>query len=306
MKLSDFSLNLYRKTVKKFYPAHVASHWLMERLIIPIMEQARDFKTVPDDPFWFRLELLTGRHEPETIQQLDRLVQPGMTMLDIGAHVGYYAARYAPVVGNNGRIIAFEPHPRTFKTLEHNLRRRRNVTPLQLALAESAGEAELHDYLIMSASGSLHYNPDLRDQVKSRLSDSDIAPRLHDDLPAMTYTVKTEAVDVILDELGISQVDVVKMDIEGAEIGALRGMTQTITRSPNLQLIMEYNPHALQSFGHDPAAALQEVMDMGFAHVAAIETDGSLTPLTNKWDTIRTRTEQLQANLGVLNLLLTR
>ena len=113
---------------------------------------------MPDDPFWFRLELLTHRHETETIAHLDALAAPGMTMLDIGAHVGYYSCRYAKILGANGRIIAFEPHPRTFATLQHNVEQLPQVTAVQLALAEQEGSAELHDYLMMSASGSLHYD----------------------------------------------------------------------------------------------------------------------------------------------------
>ena len=66
--------------------------------------------------------------------------------------------RYAKALGANGRILAFEPHPRTFATLQHNVQHLPQVTAVQLALADQEGTAELHDYLMMSASGSLHYD----------------------------------------------------------------------------------------------------------------------------------------------------
>lgn len=304
MSITDFTLRLYRKTVKRFRSAHVATHWLMTHAAIPLLEKSTGFRTMPDDPFWFRLELLTHRHEVETIAHLDQLAKPGMTMLDIGAHVGYYSCRYAKKVGENGRIFSFEPHPRTFATLKHNVARLPQVTAVQLALAEQEGTAELHDYLMMSASGSLHYDESMAALQKAQTQANDIAPRIGQTFAAQTFTVRTMPVDTFLASRGISQVDLVKMDIEGAEIGALRGMRQTIANSPNLVLVMEYNPQALKAFGHDPIRALQEVQSFGFTKVEAIELDGRLTNLSHQPDHLHNLTAQLMQNMGVINLLL--
>lgn len=306
MGLTNLSLKLYRKTLKRLRPAHAAAHWLMTRTVIPWLEKSNHFQTIPDDPFWFRLELLTNRHELETLFHLDRLIRPGMIVLDIGAHVGYYAHRYAQVVGENGRIIAFEPHPRTYHTLQQNVSRFPNVTTMQVALAESAGTAELHDYLIMSASGSLKFDESMRALQKAHTTAGDIAPRLAHDLPVETFTVQTRPVDECLEELGIQEVHVVKMDIEGAEIGALRGMRRTIKQSPQLTVVMEYNPQALRGFGLDPIGALAEVKSFGFSRVQAIEPDGALTDWTGDEPALRARTETLMANMGVVNLLLSK
>lgn len=304
MSITDLSLQLYRKTIKRFRSAHAATHWLMTHGAIPILERNSGFRTMPDDPFWFRLELLTHRHEKETIDQLDSVAKPGMTMLDIGAHVGYYACRYANFLGANGRIFAFEPHPRTFATLQNNVKRFPQVTAVNLALAEQEGSAELHDYLMMSASGSLHYDESMAALQKAQTHDSDIAPRIDHPFAAQTFTVRTTSVDDFLAAEGISQVDLVKMDIEGAEIGALRGMRRTITNSPNLILLMEYNPQALTAFGHDPIAALTEVQSYGFSQMEAIEENGRLTTLTHQVQKLRSLTQQLMGNMGVINLLL--
>ena len=304
MSISNLSLRLYRKTIKRFRSAHAATHWLMTHGAIPILEKSSGFRTMPDDPFWFRLELLTNRHELETITQLDRLAAPGMTMLDIGAHVGYYSRRYAKKLGKNGRIFAFEPHPRTFATLQHNVKRTPQVTAVQLALAEKEGTAELHDYLMMSASGSLHYDESMVALQKSQTQQTDIAPRIGQTFMAQTFTVRTTPIDTFLAQQGIEKVDLVKMDIEGAEIGALRGMQRTIANSPNLVLVMEYNPQALNAFGHQPIAALDEVQSFGFTKMEAIEADGRLTDLTHQPEHLQNLTEQLMQNMGVINLLL--
>ena len=308
MSLFDHSLNLYRKSLKRLRPAHLGVHRLMTHVVMPLLEKRKGFRTMPDDPFWFRLELLTNRHEAETVRQIDQLVQPGMTVLDVGAHVGYYARRCARLVGENGRVIAFEPHPRTFAVLSHNVKRCGNVIPLQVALAESEGTAELHDYLIMSASGSLHYDQAMIELQRSQLTTSDVAPRIAHNFPVQTFIVRTVPADACLLKLGVERVDVVKMDIEGAEISALRGMRQTLANSPGMALIMEYNPQALKAFGLQPELALAEVLDLGFEQVQLIEGDGRLKELTRDEATIGRLTAQLMVDnqMDVVNLLFKR
>jgi FkbM family methyltransferase len=297
---------VYRRTLKHLRPVHVIMHRLMNSAVIPLLERTRGFRTMPDDPLWFRLELLTNRHEVETLAQVRRVVGPGMTVLDVGAHVGYYARHCARLVGTEGRVIAFEPHPRTFSVLSTNVGTLANVTPVQMALAEAEGTAELYDYLMMSASGSLHYDPAMRDFQKAQLSVTDIAPRIAEDFPVQKYTVRTVAIDDYLAENGIERVDVVKMDIEGAEVGALRGMTRTIQNSDRLALVVEYNPHALEAFGLDPEAALFEIQDMGFDRMQIIEADGSLKPITGDRQATAQLTDRLMPNMGVVNMLFTR
>ncbi|MDE2775964.1 MAG: FkbM family methyltransferase [Chloroflexota bacterium] len=303
MRALDASLKLYRKTLKRIQPAHVAMHRLMGGLILPGLERALDFKTIADDPFWFRLELLTGQHESETRRALERLAAPGMIALDIGAHVGYHSRLLARQVGAAGRVIALEPHPRTFKALRHNTRDLPNATALQLAASEAEGSAELHDYLMMSASGSLHYDETLARQQRARMGAGDVAPRRDGRFEPQRYRVRTVAIDDCLTELGIARVDIVKMDIEGAELAALRGMRRTIAASPGLALVMEYNPSALGAFGHEPAAALDEARALGFGRVEAIAPDGSLIDWGDA-ALVQRETARLLAGMGVVNLLL--
>jgi len=306
MSVLETGVSLYRKTFKRLRPAHVATHWLVTHGVIPVLERARKLRTMPDDPMWFRLELLTQRHERETVQQFGRLIKPGMTVLDIGAHVGYYARICATQMFDNGRVFAFEPHPKTYLTLVHNTANFKCVTPVQAAAAEADGTAELYDYLMMSASGSLHYDESMRDLQKAQIHDGDIAPRIAEDLPMQKYTVKTLNLDAYLASQGVETVDFIKMDIEGAEIGALRGLRGTIARSPSLALIMEYNPSALRSFGHDPRAAFAEVLAMGFTRAQILNADGSLEDITGDSARLDSLTESLEVNMGVVNLLLSK
>lgn len=303
MRVLDTGLSLYRKTVKRIYPAHAAIHRVITHTVIPFLEWSTGFRTIADDPLWFRLELLTRRHERHTLRHLADLVRPGMAALDVGGHVGYYARELAERVGPDGRVITLEPHPRSFDMLCRNTERYPQVTPLQIAAAEAHGEAQLYDYLIMSASGSLHYDESLRDRQKASTRTGDIAPRLERDLPVETFTVETAPLDDLLQAQGIDTVDVVKMDIEGAELSALRGLQHTIDRSPNLALIMEYNPNALKAFHVEPYNAVDEVLAYGFTQVEAIQEDGTLLDLSADRMALIHLTARLSAEMGVINLL---
>ena len=306
MRVLDASLKLYRHTVKHVRPAHIAMHRLMKDLLIPLLERANGFKTIPEDPFWFRLELLTKRHEIETARQLQKLIQPGMVILDVGAHVGYYTRLFAALTGASGQVIAFEPHPRTHRVLQANTRHLPNVSALQAAAAEAAGTAELYDYLMMSASGSLQYDESIAALEQAQMNATDVAPRRQANFKMRQYRVQTVAIDQCLLEMGIEQVDLVKMDIEGAEMSALRGMKGTVAHSPRLSLIMEYNPQALRAFGCEPIQALREVLALGFVQVQAIEPDGSLRDWTHDPATVQSQTDALLDGMGVINLLFSR
>lgn len=302
MRLFQVGLEVYRRTLKRSHSAHAAAHWLMERGLLPLLEAVTRFETTPDDPFWLRMKLLADRHERETTRELDRLVRPGMVVLDVGAHVGFYARRFAKRVGSQGLVFAFEPHPRNFEVLSRNVRRLPNVVAASVAAADGEGTVELHDDLITSASASLRRQEAVIDAQRSRIGTFDVAPRLRSFVPR-TYTVRTITLDAFLEERSIEQVDVVKMDIEGAEVAALRGMKRTIARSPGLVLVMEYNPHALCAFGHRAEEAVVEVLGLGFDRVVALVSGGGRTDLASHGETLRTLTRRLADEMGVVNLL---
>lgn len=306
LQVFNAGLSLYRRTVKRFRPAHVATHWLLSRTLIPVLQQIRGFQTLPDDPFWFRLELLTHQHEAETVACLRSLVQPGMVVLDVGAHVGYYARLAADLVGPSGRVIAFEPHPRNYAMLQRNVGHLPQVTLIQRAAAETEGTADLYDYLMMSASGSLHYDESLREVQRANTGEQDVAPRLEDGFQMQKFTVRTTPIDEVLRELNVTRVDLIKMDIEGAEMSALQGLRETIRRAGRLALIMEYNPMGLKAFEHDPAAAVGAVLALGFDRVEALEADGRRTDYTQDAAGLARLTERLTQHMGVINLLFTK
>lgn len=298
------SIMIYRRTMKRSRHLHSALYKIVQIIFVPLVERTTGFYTMSDDPLWFRIALITGSYERETTKLVEQLVKPGMTVLDIGAHVGYYTKLCSRCVGSAGRVIAFEPHPLTFSVLCKNAQAFRNVTPVQVAVTDQKGTACLYDCLLGPGSASLRYDECRRDRYRD-LSGREVAPRVLKDLPVASYTVETTTIDSYLAEARVERVDFIKMDIEGAEISAIRGMKQTIQSSLRLSCIMELNPRALQSFGLEPVKALKELREVGFSRIVIIEDNGRLTEVENR-DMATQLANGLMERMARVNLLCVR
>ena len=148
-----------------------------------------------------------------TRMMLDRL-QPGMTFVDVGAHVGYYTLLGAWIIGDEGKVHAFEPTPSTFGLLQENTKGKSNVQLNRLAVYSSSGSLTLNDYgPRFSGCNSLY---------RARLND-----RAFRHLRPKTYEVQSTTLDEYVFAKGISP-DLIKIDAESAEYEILRGMQKTL------------------------------------------------------------------------------
>jgi FkbM family methyltransferase len=86
-----------------------------------------------------------GYYEPELTELLVRTLRPGMRFVDVGAHFGYYSLLASRLVGPTGLVESFEPIPRTFRVLAHNVRHRTNVTARPAAVFSREGEIDMYD-----------------------------------------------------------------------------------------------------------------------------------------------------------------
>jgi len=169
---------------------------------------------------------------------------------DVGANVGFYsllAARKA------ARVLSFEPVPRNVHFLRQNIQINRlaNVEIHQLAISDSAG-------------------------IESFCEAEDIASG---HLGAGKLTVQTERLDSLIFERQFPVPTHIKMDIEGAEPLALKGMAQLIARSENLRMIVELAPDALRAGGFEAAEFLDQLAAAGF-HLYVPSPNGMLTALS--------------------------
>jgi FkbM family methyltransferase len=170
-----------------------------------------------------------GRKERAALQ---RIVQPGMTVLDVGANLGLYAVFFARLVGAAGRVIAFEPDPALFGLLRRNstLNGCANITAHNLALGSRGGRAMLHKTIFNSGDNTLG--------TDGRRSFCREVP------------IDVVAMDEFLPALSI---DLVKIDVQGWEFEVLRGMERILAACPQAGIYFELWPAGLRRAGCTPA-----------------------------------------------------
>ncbi len=197
---------------------------------------------VRDRSFLYRLQ--DGSFEPETIRLMLGVLRPGGVVLDVGAYLGFYSVLASRRVGPDGRVYAFEPERTNFAWLQRNVHINQcpNVVLHRKALSDRM------------ATQTVYRNA--RDPSRSGLT-----PRDGWETKAVG---EVDTGDHLVDA---PAVDVVKIDVEGAETSVLRGMKSLLTRSLNPTLFVEMNPAALKEAGGSPEELLQTLRSMEFRDI---------------------------------------
>lgn len=197
--------------------------------------------------------MLSGQYETETTLLFKKIIAPGMVIVDIGAHIGYFTRLFARLSGPTGKVFAFEADPENFSLLKRNTTRFPNVTLLPLAVSNRAGTIDFYH--------------------------SEDKTGCHSTIPAdfrqRKITVTAADLDSVLAKE--AKIDLIKMDIEGGEGLALEGMKRVIGAFPKLVLVVEFNPECLIQAQVEPLAFLNTIQSLGF-RLAAITANG-LVPL---------------------------
>jgi FkbM family methyltransferase len=171
----------------------------------------------------------TGRYGPQETALLRAVLRPGDTFVDVGANWGYFTLLAAHLVGPAGRVVAMEPDPRLYAMLRANVQANglRHVAAIEAAAADAEGTLRLAGH-----------DPDGGNWGVSTVIGGDG----HEDGGAERFTVQARTVDGVLDEQGTERVELLKMDIEGAEELALRGMAGGLGRGRYRRVLVELHP----------------------------------------------------------------
>lgn len=184
-----------------------------------------------------------GMSEPETTSFLTRFLRPGMVFVDAGAHIGEYTVRAARLVTGAGEVHAFEPSPGTFAVLERSveLNHLQHVHLNQAALFDRDTEVSFH----VDAQPTLSAI-----QAKS-------APASH---APTTIPVKAMRLDSYWGTAARA-IDLVKVDVEGAELDVIRGASGLKDRP---LWIFEYSRENYSNQGHQAEDVLRELTEVGY------------------------------------------
>jgi FkbM family methyltransferase len=176
--------------------------------------------------------MLDGFEGPET-HFVSRVLRPGMTVLDIGAHHGLYTLLASKRVGNAGRVIAFEPSGRERKRLKRHLRVNgcANVSVEEVALGDCSGEVNL-------------FVVEGRDDWCNSLRAPAVTGR------TQIVRVEVRTLDEVLETLRVSSVDFIKLDVEGAELSLLRGACQLLRSEWRPAILAEVQDIRTEPWGY--------------------------------------------------------
>jgi FkbM family methyltransferase len=165
------------------------------------------------------------RQDAVEISWMRRLVRPGSHVLDIGANIGFYTSLLSDLIGSEGHVHAFEPDAINFKHLAAVARHKKNVTLVPKAVSDRSGKLLIYT-----------------------------SPKLNVD--HRTYRVENYKEVIAVDGVSIDEyvggqfrVDFIKMDIQGYELHALRGMERTIGANPDIVIFSEFWPYGFKKCG---------------------------------------------------------
>lgn len=181
-------------------------------------------------------------YEPYLTSYLNTTLGPGDVFVDVGAHIGYYTLLASKRVGWSGHVYAFEPHPGLFDILEGNVkgnRRSRNVTLVKGAVMDFNSEnGTLFPSEANSGDHRANYQGHGREMIRVEYITLD------------DYFEDTE-------------VTTIKLDIQGAEPYALRGMTELLNRNDPV-ILTEFWPEGIRQAGSVPMDYLEHLGELGY------------------------------------------
>ncbi len=182
-----------------------------------------------------------GIFEEQLIAQMARQLRPGMTVVDVGANIGLHTVVAAGIVGNTGRVISVEPQSRVREALTENveLNHLQNVTIVATGLGRSPQKSQI-----------FHVNPANDGQATLR-------PDAHRRDRCTAEEIDIRTLENVLQEQGVSKVDVLKIDVEGSEMDVLEGASNWLDSNRPGCIFVECIDAHLRKFGSSSAELVE-------------------------------------------------
>jgi FkbM family methyltransferase len=227
-----------------------------EQLIDPVEVRVGGFSVLvdPQDPVVSRRLILRRRWESRLSRLMATTLLRGDTFVDVGANIGYHALHAAHLVGDSGRVVAVEPDPEHVRMIHRSVELNQfpQLSIHQYALTDTPGSAVLHHNLQNRGNQSLSV-----DNVSHHTEITDVEN-------TETTDVETRRLDDLLQEvLEGRPVDLLKIDVEGAEALVLEGAIETLS-APGIKILLEFWPAGIKAFGGFPERLLTELTGQGF------------------------------------------
>ena len=221
-----------------------------------------------------KFRMVLDKHDPDVSRQIQehgwyvderfdievfqKYLKTGMTFVDLGANVGFYTFLARSIIGQKDRVFAFEPYPRNAELIRASIGENsfhNNVTLVEAAVSDENGKASLYLSPDASSENSLldlefRYDDDAK-------KEEGLGRKGQQEKRAITVDVVTVD-DYFEKKVGDTRVDVIKMDIEGSEYRAFKGMSSKVLRDNDRMILMlEFWPNGFRKDNHDPYEFLE-------------------------------------------------
>jgi FkbM family methyltransferase len=197
-----------------------------------------------------------GSFEGPTTKFLRQSLRQGETFVDVGASNGYFTCLASAIVGPTGRVLSLEPSTLTTRRLMENIRLNGclNVTVMGVAAGSTRGSAPL------------------------------FLPRVDDGLSSLYSRRGVSSIENVevrtLDELiGSSSVNLLKVDVEGAELEVFDGASQTISSNKDIAIVFEYNRPRMYSLRASPVQLIEKLASLGLSTFVLTDSGGLAGPV---------------------------
>lgn len=215
----------------------------------------------------------TGQYEPQETALVRGMLKPGMTFVDVGANWGYFTMLAAHRLERKGRVISLEPDPRLFSVLMDNIDENHlnQVTALPVAAGNRAGWLTLAGFDESQGNFGLSRVVD-HSQDPAAVAGAESSKLQLNPGPGLLFVrprpslwqVFAQPLDDVFRQEGLEVVDLVKMDIEGAEGLALQGMQGSLAKRLVRRLLLELHPSQLAEQGQSAEDLIRQIRDFGY------------------------------------------
>jgi FkbM family methyltransferase len=226
------------------------------RLLNPLIPRTGQ-KTAPIFGSRLRLDLSNyvdrtiymGCYEPLNTLRFKRILSAGMTVVDVGANIGYFSLLAANCVGPSGKVIAIEPHPANFKILSDTVAANRlsQIHPFQMGLSDVNAVAEIS----------------MADQVAFPNRTASMVPgkNIH------SVTVPVKRLDDCVADWGIKQIDLLKIDVDGFELKIVSGAAVSLEKGLIKNIIIEFDEFWLKEMNSSTTMLREAIEGAGLVDV---------------------------------------
>jgi len=235
---------IYNFLFKSFWPYKKVIEIQGSKMFIDIKEESYSMRKT------FEAYASNRIHEKATTELFKKVVKEGEVVVDLGANVGYFTLLAAKLVGPKGKVFSFEPEPKNYNYLEQNieLNNYNNVQSFQKAVSDKNGKTKL--YICDYDTGHHTINKFEGVQAYSR-------GRIVEEKSVEIETITLNEFFKDKEEL----INVIKMDIEGAEALALAGMDNILKKNKKLKIFIEFFPLLIKKMGSSPSEFLRKLVE---------------------------------------------